>query len=134
MRIRGLVLVVFMLIFSLISLASGEIGGEKYRDDFEGAKSELKEIYNDLKSLRQDVTELSATVSSIKELNATNTSEIMYKIAAEKNASGVLEQKIADVRSLGGNEVLFASFAILGFLAGFWACFSIANILWRVRQ
>lgn len=134
MRIRGLVLVVFMLFFSLISLASGEIGSEKYRDDFEGAKSELKEIHNDLKSLRQDVTELSATVSSIKELNATNTSEIVYKIAAEKNASGVLEQKIADVRSLWDNEVLLASFAILGFLVGFWACFSIANILWKVRQ
>lgn len=134
MRIRGLVLVVFALFFLLISLTSGEIGGEKYRENFEIAKSELKEIYNDLKSLGQDITELSATVSSIKELNATNTSEIMYKIAAEKNASGILEQKIADVRSFGSNEVLLASFAILGFLAGFWACFSIANILWRVRQ
>ena len=127
-------LVFFVFIFLLISSASGEIGSEKYREDFEIAKSELKEIYNDLKSLRQDIIELNATVSSLKELNATNTSEIMYKIMAERNASSVLEQKITDVKGFGNNEVLFASFAILGFLAGFWACLFIANILWRVRQ
>jgi hypothetical protein len=128
MRIRYLV--VFVFIFLLISLASGEIGSEKYREDFEIAKSELKEIYNDLESLRYDIIEVNATVSSLMvQLNAMNNSEIMHKIEAERNVSSVLEQKIADIRSLGSNEVLLTSFAILGFLAGFWACFSIANIL-----
>lgn len=132
MRIRYLV--VFVLFLLLISLASGEIGSEEYREEFEIAKSELKEIYNDLKSLRQDITELNATVSSLEELNATNTRKIMHKIEAERNVSIVLEQKIADVSDLGSEKVLFASFAILGFFVGFWACFFIANILWRVRQ
>lgn len=132
MRMRYLF--VFVLFFLSISLASGEMGSEEYRDEFEIAKSELKEIYNDLKSLRQDITELNATVSSLEELNATNTSEIMRKTGAERNVSIVLEQKIADVSDLGSKKVLFASFAILGFFVGFWACFTIANILWRVRQ
>jgi hypothetical protein len=126
--------VVLVLSFLLIGLASGERSSEEYREEFEMAKSELKEVYNDIRSLKQEIADLNATLSSLEAFNATKSTELEQNIAAERNASCVLGQNIAAIRSLERNGVFFAAFAILGFLLGFWACFATARILRRVRQ
>ena len=125
---------VLVLSFLLIGLASGERGSEEYREEFEMAKSELKAAYNDIRSLKQEIADLNATLSRLEAFNATSSTELEQNIAAERNASCVLEQNIAAMRRLERNGVFFAAFAILGFLLGFWACFATARILWRVRQ
>jgi hypothetical protein len=108
---------------------------------FDDAKSELEDIYAELKNLRplgdNETSELRKNISAIKRelgIEDLGIEEVNAKIQAEKNESARLNAIIPVIEYYSRDRILrYGVSAALGILIGIWTSVLILSLVWRRR-
>lgn len=132
-------IIALLCLLTMLSVHSGtatEIG--KYRESFENAQVELKEVNESLALLERvnvsAIEVLREKVSSLKaELNVTEMDAVKERLEIECNATNALRSEVSKLEQC--NKKIFSGvFGTFGLLAGFWSAFLLYTLLSAIMK